>query len=1133
MRFAVIPFFLFLLFCISSAYAAKPSVLFIQTPIEGFGRLAYSAAQEWQGAGFEIDQCAPDEVSWEKIKRFNVLVLQGMGVTGNDYKLLPYMPQNEELYARFLQQGGGIFFNPHVAEAPTTMPPIWSFGDKYGVTPLLEEIRDPATQRVAGGWSVPYAYTMGIAPHPVTAGVTGIWYPSKRAKIYPYTMPLLFDNSWQVLLRTSVTAYSVPFSTYTPQIDTRGRKAGDKGSIPIYAAREFPEGGRMIACGLYPAFCFADPFAQALEGVSISKGLNGKPSGLRTVLVQSLNWLAQPSLASGKLGGALTNPDTLKNTNLLDPKDFDKQIPWETLKFAAPKTSYKGLIGAKSVLTGGKGTVAEYVKAAKGTGYAWLVFLEDFRQLTPEKWLQHKQECLTASTPDFQVIPGYYITDEFGGYWAMMGDNAVLPDPRIVDVTNKCFAQPPGDKEFRGLGTALCNFIFGQARTGMLVASFYHKKAKYPYYDYRNYDAIALYTYRGAEMLDQVSQAGYAYLQQRGENLLPLAITLLDSPAVIPAAANNFACYAQLDSLAKIRGEFTQWHMLDNPHFYVSNGPTVEDYSWIGDRDYSQVLSWYNLSGYRWQVRLIANSPVGIKSVDILSGPNKTFRRFLGNNQPRVECQLPLVHNQQKNLVAVVTDAQGRQAITMEAFDRSHLFEEFMCGDRNNQLFYSMQARPDGSKFQTGAGGCGVTPNKGPWHGEMSANVFKWDYQWGGAIQGFDGAPYGEPALFFNPEFRGAQTQGRALHGRPERVLNSADVAISEVVSDGTFPVGTDVSNVWHTLAPLLPHDQFRVTMRTYYFSPKPDGMSTFVRELRITTLKSFSAASGKDLSLRVMKIDARQSARWRLRTPGSAVKEGAVNEKQYISSRYILHPGFYWAYFDSPQGGAAIYPLTHEWRGNLIMPKPTTFYIEMPLGNWVPAGKDFVFRMVIAGVHMGQRANPSLFESFRSGFGIGSEPRYQVKLEKGHIQDRQFWLKVAAQDGGFAGEIPKCNLPARLPILVTGINDRWSVGYYDRVTGKYRPLGSDEGTAYAVTDPAERTQHLFIGHPFTCDQPEVYLTFVPTGEHAGQIDLHNPTDKPLTVHVKRSPSFNWMTDGEFTVTVPAGSSVTRKVPER
>lgn len=213
----------------------KPAVLFVQSAIEGFGHLDYKAAREWEQAGFAIDECLPDDLTWEKVKQFNVLVLQGAGVTGNDYKLLPYMVKNESLFARFLQAGGGIFFDPHVAEAPTTMPPIYSFGDKYGVTPLIEEITDPANQRISGGWSVSYVWTDVLTPHPITQGVKGIWYPIGRRKIYPFTMPLQVDAHWKVLLSTKESTASIPFSTYTPQIDVRARKEGYRGSFPICA----------------------------------------------------------------------------------------------------------------------------------------------------------------------------------------------------------------------------------------------------------------------------------------------------------------------------------------------------------------------------------------------------------------------------------------------------------------------------------------------------------------------------------------------------------------------------------------------------------------------------------------------------------------------------------------------------------------------------------------------------------------------------------------------------------------------------------------------------------------------------------------------------------------------------------
>jgi hypothetical protein len=111
---------------------------------------------------------------------------------------------------------------------------------------------------------------------------------------------------------------------------------------------------------------------------------------------------------------------------------------------------------------------------------------------------------------------------------------------------------------------------------------------------------------------------------------------------------------------------------------------------------------------------------------------------------------------------------------------------------------------------------------------------------------------------------------------------------------------------------------------------------------------------------------------------------------------------------------------------------------------------------------------------------------------------------------------------------MVSGLHDRWSVGYLDRTAKRYRGLGVLQGTAYATIDTSAADQSFFIGHPVTCDSDAVLLNAMQTGNGSFLVELHNPTDKPLTVNLKVSPYLQELIQLPKTqVEVPAGSSVT------
>ena len=52
---------------------------------------------------------------------------------------------------------------------------------------------------------------------------------------------------------------------------------------------------------------------------------------------------------------------------------------------------YRGLLGARTASTGGKGSVAEYVAEARKARLHFIIFAEDFERLTPESWSRFKK----------------------------------------------------------------------------------------------------------------------------------------------------------------------------------------------------------------------------------------------------------------------------------------------------------------------------------------------------------------------------------------------------------------------------------------------------------------------------------------------------------------------------------------------------------------------------------------------------------------------------------------------------------------------------------------------------------------------------------------------------------------------
>ncbi len=79
-------------------------------------------------------------------------------------------------------------------------------------------------------------------------------------------------------------------------------------------------------------------------------------------------------------------------------------------------------------------------------------------------------------------------------------------------------------------------------------------------------------------------------------------------------------------------------------------------------------------------------------------------------------------------------------------------------------------------------------------------------------------------------------------------------------------------------------------------------------------------------------------------------------------------------------------------------------------------------------------------------------------------------------------------------------------------------PQAGEEGNGPSV---------LFIGHPFVCDDPDVFLTVVQTGPSSLYLNAHNVGDEPKTIAISRCPDFVAMPrfkgDERWTWTLPAG----------
>lgn len=1096
-----------LTFSLAASGAQRPAVLFVQHPA-----LQWEMAGKLVEAGFEVDWSGalPDE---GLLRRFNAVVLLQGGA---------YLDEKaQRALLRYVQEGGGLFISLWKGEHLDDWLGQFALLDQLEARLRPEVVRDPKTER--GGmtpWGVVFARTEQVAPSPVSEGVRGIWYPvGGGIGGCSATLPFEVGEAWQVVLRGEASARSEPWEDAARGLPVERRTtSGIPSAPPLFALRSYGQ-GRIALCGINTSYHFSGGYARALEGIAIEAGWEGRPSDLLRLLINTLRWLSEPSLKAGTFGGAKTPQRLLQVPRL--PQH--PPIRWQELKFGPPPKTLRGVVGVQTHLSVGKGSVAEYAQRARSLGLDFVVFLEDFRRLPRERWEQLVRECREVTSAQFLAAPGFLFEDGYGNHYFAIGDRLRYPDDDLLDEQRRFSLIDPSLRQPGQVGAVLLDWMHNRNRMELTIGSWLHARNPCPYYEFRSYDAVALFTQdfrvRPPRLLDELGK-GYLHLLNRGECLWPFAITLVDEPRQLeemmrdwgkggPKGRPYLNVFEARDAL-DLREQMSSWHPAMPPYShlrYVSNGPRVLEWRFLGPRDY-EAYDWFQPTYWRWRLRLVAESEAGLGEVLIYDG-HEVVRHFYPQGAKRFEWEEDWNHGQQHNLIAWVRDAEGGQAITMELFDRPQpLLEEFMCGDRMNQLSYSMQRREDGTGAQSGFV-FGMTPNKGPWNCEVPpVATFKPDSRLGGAVPGFDGAPGGDPCLFVQPSLRCnlGEENLRRSRMRTDRLLHSADVMMGYGESDGLYPEEVPALNVWHTLAPTTPTRFLEAQVRRTYFNLRPGLLSAIVVDVVVRLKESLRV---QDLTLGTFARNA--ARRWYLRIAKGALLSSETTPDALKGWQvFRLEGDAYVAFCGSPLGSVALFNLG---------PQPLEVHAQKDSGAWairfpvagqeLRAGTTMEAHLVAFGAPFTVEPDEWWLETVRQAMGFAGEPAYPLKVEAGKVLSQRYILRVDGKGQGFAARLGRADLPLTLPIVVEGLNPRWSVFLLERHRQRARPIGQWEGTAYATVDLREGDLDLFIGHPVVASDPEVFLNAVQTGEREFTVTVHNPMPKPKAVVVRSLSMWN------------------------
>jgi len=1105
------------------AKADKPAVLFLDFRRQEHYRTYFKEfLRDMHRAGFEVDYADVNKVDPSRFRKFNVIVY--LNVPNWDPKTHePADAFRKQVSAlkQHLAAGGGVLVMSH--PGPQRLPCLWHLLKPYGLEVQVAVIHD-SRAKCATLVQMPFAYTDDVAPHPVTEGVRGIWfpvYPPKGRVWNANTSPFKTDDTWQVLVRTSDSAYVTPYTFNMAEVDRYRPQETAHGKQPLLAVKDLAP-GRLAFCAVDASYHIFGGRAPAWEGVTMGPGLDGKPSDMERLMLNLLQWLGEPSLKSGKLGGAKTVPDKLNPPVLVAPP------PKKSWDFWRPGKRFHGVIGARTSYSVGKSTAAEYAAAARRLGFSFVFFAEPLAKISRENFLRLQSECRALSSGDLLLSAGLDCEDETGNHYVILApalkwpaEGLLLKDWKVFRVLSE---QP------RGL--PFCEYA--RQNYPFLIA-FYRGKGGVPWWDTRCYrQCVPVFTYRGGRKVDELTSE-YLQLADAGEWPIPIALDFVDSADRLPDPAGSERAHTVL--LADDLEEWRERHQ-PRPDFrptaFVTNGPEILHWQWSSDRDYVANGNWFEWSRYRWMIRFKVASPAGLKEIRIMDGP-VLFRRFLPRGAKEYERVIHLTHNQQKNLVLIVTDNAGRTAYGGELLDRNHLMELFYCSDRMNTLSYS--CLPSDGPFGSTVGTWPLTTMaKGPLTDNLFIELNLDMYR----FPGYDGQPGGHLLLSPTVYVHTAQgSEGGRFNRRILRPMASADVALQETTFEHNFAPGVKVWNSWNNLGPLVPAEIVKGRLRYTTFVhpghlPAPvlvegelemlkDGRFSEKRELPIHLAfvgapyrhagyghVTIRHTRGRDVDFDINYDGRPQLTRW----------SGAFPTGAYA---YVYHSIF---------GPGGLFGLEDGLQFRYVGPPLYRINVGFPVkGKEFHKGDRISFRyLAFTG---GYDALPSNLpaERFRDLLGLDGTPGYSVTCEHGEVESSLYVLRVDGGGVGFAGTITVSeSLPAILPLVVEGLNDRWTAVHYERRARRYRPIGMHEGRAYShlnLTGPKPAPVVLFVGHPFTCDRDEMFLTLVQTGKRELLLQVHNPTDRDVSTVIRRSKWFDLADRDEIKVQVPAGDSVT------
>ncbi|MHB9023365.1 MAG: hypothetical protein ACYC7E_04210 [Armatimonadota bacterium] len=1163
----------------------KPSVLVIngRSPSPHVnGDFAY--LQQLHGRGFQIDMLylnerPPRPITLELLKQYNCLIVMDLPceeerknenwtiVTWSP-KTPPYKKEMQAMLDAYLKEGGGIFFLPNLHDTGLkVMKKYESYLEPLGARLPYEMVQDQATITRHPRNTMNFIYTANIAQSPVSEGVKGMWFPVEPMSYWSlHSSPLLVSKDWIEVVRGSNTSFTIaPPIPYKLDQEEESyfkimtRRPDMKTPPTLYAIRDLGANGRLALTAVFPIYTLYGGTRWIHDGATLNKGLAGRPSDFGKLFENTLRWLCEPSLASGKLGGYVQDAKQLLPPNLRKKPDeyfpeFDSyQNP------TAPGNVYRGLIGARTRYSSGQGTVEDYATAAQAAGLDFIVFLEEFSKLTEGNYRKLEADCKKLSTDTLLLIPGFRLQNNINNQIFVYGHGIAWPTktqvvgPNGDELRTQCFDK---DGNLALSDEDAKNWIWPLTGMGGKNLGYYHFSTGQgmPVRDLRLYGILAVMTYKNGKLIEDVTP-DYRALMMDGNPPLACAVDLVHSPQELARAMaeKHYLTHVAANNLKDLPIAMTYGHQYGRANVYPSSGPQIK--SWAGTQ---RVLTYagepFVPARYRIRPLCWVTSDAGLKEI-VIYCDTKPYRRFLLNGAKEFKQSFEWAFDRQRILTLEVTDMSGRRAVSAGF--------EYWC-DAN---------------FNTW---CSDRQNGELWHGALTIPgprlpALSVGPTWDGGPPPPASAIYSvHPGIYIKSGVGEGMVPGmwtRLMEG--DMWATCIDDSVANVAAFGNHNYAPGVvAHAYHTLGPILPSDYMTFTVRRTQYLQRPAGPSIDSHAMwpeRVggnLALIEGSMTFKKDTPVAVMNFawaqlhnfpkDGSNIPLYAIRRNNDSAPICGPQESVYqrnvgippalgagTGGEYTIDPGGYLAIMPTGEGIASA--LFNVGDGPITSLPWGAVNFGLPVrGRAFKAGDTLSWRYLVVMDGLDQSVhNLHRFERLREYYGLDGKHTSGLTVQRGTLLSHFGVVDLAAEGGIVEFTVPAPDFPLQLPLGLrfSGLNPKWALGqlqlsgysqgYYSKGANVYRNLGIDDrDMAYLAIYPDNVKQsHSIVGHPVQCDNPRLIIEVSQLNTKPAEyhVAVNNPTDAPIKTTLKKCMDLPGFIFPDTPIDVPAGGYVVVK----